>query len=234
MLSRRTKLASAVQEDTQLTRPRQCESSSIMVTCDVLPNPVFEGSEKRIELHFKPRDGASSWANLRELPRDTLDHLMTLASCEIVSKRSNGFVDAYVLSESSLFVYPHCWVLKTCGTTKLLNCLPVRCFAWPHYSGLMLRRGVAQPAGCHFSMERRGQDAGAVANSRRNRPAADGSQVLTRLLPLPCRAARRVPAVRQRGGAPPRRAWSPGPPWHCRRAWPQGQWQPAVACVRRE
>ena len=90
-----------------------------------LPNPVFEGSEKRVELHFKP-DAASDSSSLRDLPRTTLDKLMTLAACEIVSKVSNDHFDAYVLSESSLFVYPSSWVLKTCGTTQLLNCIPVR------------------------------------------------------------------------------------------------------------
>lgn len=87
----------------------------------VLPNPPFEGSEKRIELDF---DGNADARGLRALARCQLDELMTLAHCTIVSTRSNDQFDAYVLSESSLFVYPTKWVLKTCGTTRLLSSVP--------------------------------------------------------------------------------------------------------------
>lgn len=92
-------------------------------TTPVLPNPVFEGSEKRVEIDFN--FSAASPANgLRALTRAQLDELMSLAACTIVSSRTNAELDAYVLSESSLFVYPTKWVLKTCGTTKLLRAVP--------------------------------------------------------------------------------------------------------------
>jgi len=84
--------------------------------------PGFEGSEKRLELDFYPSRCATYSRGLRHLDRSQLDELMTLAQCEIVSYRTCETFDAYVLSESSLFVYAHKLVLKTCGTTKLLGC----------------------------------------------------------------------------------------------------------------
>eukprot|EP00240_Pyramimonas_obovata_P012678 CAMPEP_0118947594 /NCGR_PEP_ID=MMETSP1169-20130426/46319_1 /TAXON_ID=36882 /ORGANISM="Pyramimonas obovata, Strain CCMP722" /LENGTH=236 /DNA_ID=CAMNT_0006893841 /DNA_START=343 /DNA_END=1050 /DNA_ORIENTATION=+ len=80
--------------------------------------PGFEGSEKRLEIDFF---GCTN-NGLRALTRSQLDELCTLSQCEIVSVRGNQHFDAYVLSESSLFVYPTKLVIKTCGTTQLLNC----------------------------------------------------------------------------------------------------------------
>lgn len=85
--------------------------------------PGFEGSEKRVELDFYPSRCASYSRGLRHFSRDQLDELMTLAQCEIVSHTPGETFDAYVLSESSLFVYAHMLVIKTCGTTKLLGCV---------------------------------------------------------------------------------------------------------------
>mmetsp|Transcript_14548 Transcript_14548/g.24650 ORF Transcript_14548/g.24650 Transcript_14548/m.24650 type:complete len:801 (+) Transcript_14548:440-2842(+) len=81
--------------------------------------PGFEGSEKRLEVDFY----GTQDSGLRRLSRSQLDDICTLAECEIVSDRHNAHFDAYVLSESSLFVYPTKLVIKTCGTTKLLSCV---------------------------------------------------------------------------------------------------------------
>lgn len=61
---------------------------------------------------------------LRSLSKDQLDEILTPAECTIVSSLSNDLVDSYVLSESSLFVYPYKVIIKTCGTTKLLLSIP--------------------------------------------------------------------------------------------------------------
>ncbi len=85
-------------------------------------SPGFEGVEKVLEIDFAP--GAGPARGLREISRAQWDAMLTDARCTILATLSNEHVDSYVLSESSLFVYPLKMVLKTCGTTTLLMCLP--------------------------------------------------------------------------------------------------------------
>lgn len=50
--------------------------------------------------------------------------MLDLVNCKVLSIIESEHVDAYLLSESSMFVWPHKLVLKTCGTTTLLSGLP--------------------------------------------------------------------------------------------------------------
>jgi S-adenosylmethionine decarboxylase len=90
-------------------------------------SPGFEGFEKRLEIEFHaaPVFKDPSGRGLRDLPRAELDAMLRVAECTIVAAMSNAELDSYVLSESSLFVYPQSVIIKTCGTTKLLCVVPV-------------------------------------------------------------------------------------------------------------
>jgi S-adenosylmethionine decarboxylase len=83
----------------------------------------FEGPEKRLEVDFKLLNPERP-AGLRALTREQWQELLTYAKCQILSMKSNDSFDCFVLSESSLFVYPTKIMLKTCGTTTLLMCIP--------------------------------------------------------------------------------------------------------------
>lgn len=86
----------------------------------------FEGFEKRLEISFFEPSIFSDpeGRGLRLLTKSQLDEILGPAECTIVSSLSNDLVDSYVLSESSLFVYPYKIIIKTCGTTKLLRAIP--------------------------------------------------------------------------------------------------------------
>lgn len=80
----------------------------------------FEGFEKRLEITFSNSHGRG----LRALARAQIDSIVDLARCTIVAQLSDEDLDSYVLSESSLFIYPSKIIMKTCGTTKLLLSIP--------------------------------------------------------------------------------------------------------------
>lgn len=59
----------------------------------------------RFQVCFKP--GIGKPQGCRALTRLSLDRMCSRAKCTILHQISNDYLDAYVLSESSLFVYPH-------------------------------------------------------------------------------------------------------------------------------
>ncbi|KAG0165190.1 spermidine resistance protein [Apophysomyces sp. BC1034] len=113
----------------------------------------FEGPEKLLEIWFSPSpetprlnnaDNSDSdmsdisnpptpreaglplgvYPDLRTVDKATWDAMLATVKCTVLSVLQNDYVDSYLLSESSMFVYPHKLVLKTCGTTTLLKALP--------------------------------------------------------------------------------------------------------------
>lgn len=76
----------------------------------------FEGSEKKIEVIFN-----KSLPSLRQMPKERWHQLVKASNAQILSQVSNDSIDAYLLSESSLFVYDHYLVMITCGTTQLVS-----------------------------------------------------------------------------------------------------------------
>ncbi|XP_065156012.1 S-adenosylmethionine decarboxylase proenzyme isoform X2 [Atheta coriaria] len=95
----------------------------------------FEGVEKLVEIWFTTNDATKKGADLRKIPRSKLESLLKIVRCEIISFTSNDNIDAYVLSESSMFISKRRFILKTCGTTTPLLCLEVLLDLVEHYAG---------------------------------------------------------------------------------------------------
>lgn len=83
---------------------------------------AFEGPEKLLEVEFSRR---APGRGLLALSRQTWQSkILDPVRCKILSMIEYADLHACVLSESSLFVYETNMVLKTCGTTTLLDGLP--------------------------------------------------------------------------------------------------------------
>ncbi|KAI6250134.1 S-adenosylmethionine decarboxylase proenzyme [Erysiphe necator] len=84
----------------------------------------FEGPEKLLEVWFAPAPDALPHGvkenGLKSVNLQAWEEMLNLVNCKILSVIESKNVDAYLLSESSMFVFPHKLILKTCGTTTLL------------------------------------------------------------------------------------------------------------------
>jgi len=83
---------------------------------------VFEGPEKKLEVYFSRCPTSAD--GLRQVSMEDLAEMLDMAACSILHHTQNAYFDAYLLSESSCFVFPDRVILKTCGTTTLLLVLP--------------------------------------------------------------------------------------------------------------
>ncbi|KAL8688076.1 MAG: hypothetical protein Q9218_005919, partial [Villophora microphyllina] len=97
-------------------------------TVDLDSTNSFEGPEKLLEVWFSASPSslpeASRPGGLKSVPSEEWKEMLDLVNCKVLSIVESEHVDAYLLSESSMFVFPHKLILKTCGTTTLLRGLP--------------------------------------------------------------------------------------------------------------
>jgi len=106
---------------------------------DVPDGTFYEGVEKLLEVWFKnSKSNENLLENQNSMKNDNTLSLRSVFNeevwsnqifpkvhCTILNKSSDEHQDAYVLSESSCFVTEHRIILKTCGTTKCLQALPI-------------------------------------------------------------------------------------------------------------
>ncbi|MBI3549976.1 MAG: adenosylmethionine decarboxylase [Elusimicrobia bacterium] len=76
----------------------------------------FEGPEKKVELVVRP-----DFPSLRSFGRPRWSAVVEKSQSQILSEIHNDYCDAYLLSESSLFVYDDWLVMITCGRTTLVQ-----------------------------------------------------------------------------------------------------------------
>lgn len=89
-----------------------------------VPPTGFEGPEKKLEIDFKMNNPNGNPLGFRVITRDEWQRaVLDRTRCSIISHQANEHFDAYVLSESTLIVYPTKVMIKTCGMIMLLHAI---------------------------------------------------------------------------------------------------------------
>jgi len=82
-------------------------------------NAQFEGPEKKLEIIL-----STAVPNLRSNADGRWERVVRASRSEIISAAATPVMDAYLLSESSLFVWDNRILMITCGQTSLIDAIP--------------------------------------------------------------------------------------------------------------
>jgi len=83
----------------------------------------FEGSEKKVELVIK----STSLSLIHDINDDFWHSLVQQAGAQILSCITSSECKAFILSESSLFIWHNRFILLTCGVTNLIDSVQYFC-----------------------------------------------------------------------------------------------------------
>jgi S-adenosylmethionine decarboxylase len=76
----------------------------------------FEGAEKKVEIAID-----TAQPSLRSAGDAYWERIVSVAGASVLSRIRNDCCDAFLLSESSLFVFDHKLIMITCGQTRLVD-----------------------------------------------------------------------------------------------------------------
>jgi len=98
------------------------ESGEGTVTESLQEEDVYEGVEKKLILMYS---GARNVSIRKAIKEEVWNKVVEAVDAKVLSVMRGEHADAYLLSESSLFVFDDKIYLKTCGTTRIFNSVKV-------------------------------------------------------------------------------------------------------------
>jgi S-adenosylmethionine decarboxylase len=104
----------------------------------------FEGAEKKAEIQVD----SEKLSLLNDIPNEYWHDLVHKCEAKILSSIENKYCKAFLLSESSLFVWDDRFLILTCGETKLINSIE---FFIQTYDVVVLKQVTYQRKNEYFS-----------------------------------------------------------------------------------